>query len=312
MQEVVLVGLGSIGMGYDLSTSGILLNQTMTHLKAVSDSEFFSVIGVIDSEESRLSLARDIYSVRAVNSLNEIQSTNEIGLLAIATPTTTHLDVIKSIPAKMIPKILLIEKPAGKNSQECFQIAQWANSNSTLVFVNYFRRYLPKVKNARKYISGLILGKLLSVSVNSYGSLLNIFSHFMDLGLTVTGEHLFCGCPKSTYKNVQSELLLECTKCDVRYSFFGVGESKLTSQLRVCFENYQINIVNDGMEIIISDPNGDDLVSFKTAEDVYTNYQKIVYSAIANFSNDTQFLAGMNQAIQIHGFIESVGVDDGE
>jgi hypothetical protein len=134
----------------------------------------------------------------------------------------------------------------------------------------------------------------------------------MDLGLTVTGEHLFCSCPKSTYKKVKSDLLLECTKCDVRYSFFGVGESKVTSQLRICFENYQINIVDDGMKIIVSDPNGNGLVNFNTAEDVYMNYQKIVYSAIAHFSNDTHFLAGMNQAIEIHGFIESAGVGDDE
>jgi hypothetical protein len=312
MQEAVLIGLGNIGMGYDLTASGILINQTMTHLKAISDSEFFSVIGVIDSEKSRLSLARDTYSVRAVRSLNEIPSTSEIDLLTIATPTPTHLEVIESIPESMVPRILLIEKPAGNNSQECFRIAQWANSSSTLVFVNYFRRYLPKVKDARDYISALILGKLLSVSINSYGSVLNIFSHFMDLGLAVTGKHLFCSCPKSAPTGAKSNLQLECTKCAVHYSFVGVGRAKVTSKLRICFENYQIDIIDDGMEIIISEPKVDGLISFKTEKSVYMNYQKVVYSAIANFSNDTHFLAGMNQAIEIHSFIESARIGDGE
>jgi hypothetical protein len=134
----------------------------------------------------------------------------------------------------------------------------------------------------------------------------------MDLGLSVTGKHLFCSCPKSALTGANSNLLLECTKCGVHYSFFGVGQAKVTSKLRICFENYQIDVIDDGMEIIISNPKSDGLVSFKTEKSVYMNYQKVVYSAIANFSNDTHFLAGMSQAIEIHSFIESARIDDGE
>jgi len=312
MQDVVLIGLGNIGMGYDLSPSGILLDQTMTHLKALNDSEFYSICGVMDSKNSKLMLAREIFSVKAVCDLNEIQPINQIGLLAIATSTQTHIEVLESLPENLIPKILLIEKPAGASSQECLRIAQWANSYSALVFVNYFRRYFPRVKEARDFVSVLDLGRLLSVSINSYGSLLNIFSHFMDLGLTVTGTQLFCSCLKSTYREAGSGLLLECTKCDVLYSFFGVGLSKTISQSRICFENYQIDIDRDGMDILISKTNGDELVCFKTSEDVYMNYQQIVYSAIMSHSADTQYLAGMNQAIEIHKFVESARVGDGE
>jgi hypothetical protein len=312
MKEVVLIGLGKIGMGYDLSSSGILFNQTMTHLKALCDSDLYSVCGVMDTENSNLILARETYSVRTVSNLNEILPTKKIDLLTIATSTQTHLEILESLPENLIPKILLIEKPAGASSQECVQIAQWANSNSTLVFVNYFRRYLSKVKEARVFVSGLNLGKLLSVSINSYGSLLNIFSHFMDLGLTVTSKNLFCSCPKSTYMEAAPNLLLECTKCGVRYSFFGVGQSRVTSQLRICFENYQIDIDDDGMKILISEISGDGLVCFETSEDVYKNYQEIVYSAIGTFSKDTHFLSGMNQAIDVHRFIESTRVSDGK
>ena len=312
MQDVVLIGLGNIGMGYDLSPSGILLDQTMTHLKALSESEFYSICGVIDSEDSRLMLAREIFSVKAVSNLSEIHPTNKIGLLTIATSTQSHVEVLMSLPENLIPRILLVEKPAGTNSRECYQIAQWANSNSTLVFVNYFRRYLPKVKDARGFVSGLHLGRLVSISINSYGSLLNIFSHFMDLGLTITGKHLFCNCPKSAYKESESRLLLECPNCGVRYSFCGIGLSRMTSKSRICFENYQIDIDCDGMAIQISKPTGDGLVFFNTSEDVYINYQQIVYSAIMSHSADTQYLAGMNQAIEIHRFIESAGVYDGQ
>lgn len=312
MQDVVLLGLGNIGMGYDLSPSGILLEQTMTHLKALDDSRFYSDCWVMDPEKSKLSLAEKFYPVRAVNNLNEIQPTNAIGLITIATSTQTHLEVLESLPDILIPKILLIEKPAGANSQECFRIAQWANSNSTLVFVNYFRRYFPKVKEARDFVSELNLGRLLSVSINSYGSLLNIFSHFMDLGLTVSGTHMFCSCPKSTFEEIESNLLLECTKCAVKYSFYGVGQSRITSHSKLIFEKYQIDIQRDGMEILVSLPNGDELVRFNTSEDDYLNYQLIVYSAIMSHSAETQYLVGMDQAIEIHRFLESVGVRYGE
>lgn len=306
MQEVVLIGLGNIGMGYDLSSSGILLEQTMSHLKALTNSEVFSVCGVMDTDYSKLILAEKFYSVKAVSDLTEVQPKNEIGLLTIATSTHTHLEVLKSLPQNLIPQILLVEKPAGASSRECYQIAQWANSNSILIFVNYFRRYLPKVKDARDFVAGLNLGRLISVSINSYGSLINIFSHFMDLGLTVSSAHLFCSCPKSNYKKTESGLLLECTNCGVRYLFYGIGLERITSKSKICFENFHIEIDSDGMVILISKPNGDKLVCFQTSENDYVNYQQFVYSAILRYSTDTQYLAGMSQAIEIHEFIESL------
>jgi len=302
----VLVGLGDIGMGYDLSPLGILSNQTMTHLKALNDSQYYSVRAVVDTDNVKLLLAREIYSVTAVENLVKIDSPKKINLLTVATSTLTHVDVVESLPSHLIPKILLIEKPAGANSEECSRIAQWAAVNSSMIFVNYFRRFLPKVKDARAFVSGLSLGKLLSVSIDSYGTLLNIFSHFMDLSLTVTGVQLFCSCQKLTLKKHGSASFMVCMKCMVEYSFIGLGHPKKSTQIKICFENYQIDIELDGRKICILESDGVELVSFETSEAVYANYQQVVYSAIMNFSEDSRYLAGLDQAFQIHRFVESL------
>ena len=312
MNKSILFGLGNVGMGYDIEKSKVLPRQTMTHLKALAESEFFSVLAVVDLDIEKLIEAEKIYSVRAVKSLSEIEIDDKIDLLTVATHTSTHFEVLASLPSKWLPKVLLIEKPAGANYLECSQIHAWARANSIKVFVNYFRRFLPKVKDARSFVSNLELGKLISVSIEAYGTMANIFSHFMDLGLTITGTQIFCDCPKLVIEEADSKMSLKCVKCEVLYDFYGLGYPRKSCQSRICFENFQIEIDSDGMEIRITKRDGDELICFKTSEDVYLNYQQIVYSSIMSQSADTQYLAGMNQAIEIHRFMESAKVDHGE
>ncbi len=306
IKNAILLGLGKIGLDYDLSPSGFFPNQTMTHLNALLKSDIYRICAVADVDSTKREFVRNFYFGPAVSDLKQLKVLGGIDLLTLATPTSTHLAVLRDLPANLVPKIILIEKPVGVNLTECIDIHDWASSNSVTVFVNYFRRHLPSVKQARDYISQLELGSLCSVSVDSYGSMLNIFSHFMDLGMTLTNRKLYCGCPKSSLINNETKKSLVCNSCKVEYSFVGLHGPKKTSQSRICFENYSIDIHLDGMEVVITKSDGTKLVEFRTPESLYLNYQSLVYSDIGHRSEDWTYLIGLDQAIQIHKFVESM------
>ena len=294
-------------MGYDVSDSKVISGQTMTHLKALKESRDFQIIGVVDSDQLKSKVAEQCFSVETSKSPTEISVFSPPTLLTVATPTYSHRKVIEELPTGLIPKILLIEKPVGDSLKDSIYIRDWAAKNSVIVFVNYFRRYLPHVIDARNYLQRLNLGELISIEIDCYGEILNIFSHFMDLGMFLTGNLLFCDCKKKFVENSNLTSIIKCLECNVVYSFFGLGLKRKTCNAIFRFSNFQIAVHQDGMNIKITTSKGVAISSYQTPLTVYKNYQAFVYSKIANFSIDSEFLTGLEQSIQIHTFTQRMG-----
>jgi predicted dehydrogenase len=306
MNGAVLFGLGNVGMGYDFSPDGVLPEQTMSHVKALEFSDYFTLLAGIDSDERKLNLARNHYSSLFVSDVREINQSTKIRLVTVATPTNSHKSVVSDIPRTLIPEVLLIEKPAGMNSSECLWLEKWGEETSTKIFVNYFRRFLPEIQNARNFLSDMNLGDLISVQIFAYGTLKNIFSHFMDLGLFLSGRNLFCRCKKEILLKDQSNLDFNCLSCDVVYEFNGLNTQKRDCSVIIKFTNCTFNVILDGRSIIILNPSGVVVGTFVTSMKDYMNYQEIVYSEIAKGESGNCALVGLDEAISIHAFLESL------
>ena len=306
MHSAILIGLGNVGMGYDLSPGGVLPEQTMSHLKALEFSDDFILLAGIDSDERRLSVARKHYSSSFVRSVRELNHSAKITLVTVATPTTSHKRVVSEIPKSLIPDVLLIEKPAGVNLSESLWLKKWGADNSTQIYVNYFRKFLPEIRNARNFLSELSLGDLISVQIFAYGSLRNIFSHFMDLGSFLSGRNLFCGCKKGVLRIERLNLKFHCLSCDVVYEFYGLGAPKQDCSVKIIFTNYTFDISLDGRSIVIKSSHGIMVKTFVTSTKDYMNYQEFVYSEIAKGAYGDHSLAGLGEATDIHAFLESL------
>jgi predicted dehydrogenase len=293
-------------MTYDLSSSGKLVNQTMTHLKALAESKHFNLVAAVDNDIGKLEIANRHYSVKTEMNLVDVSIEEKVSLLTVATTTNSHKNLLENLPEFLEPRVLLIEKPVGMNQLDARWVREWARQKSIQVYVNYFRNYLPEVENAKTYLTSLDLGFLISITIESYGELLNIFSHFIELANHITGIPMFCTCTKDLLETSATSFESRCSNCGVIVNLNGVGLAKRTSTITIEFSNYRVEVLNDGMNISVQSSDGVVLQTFLIPIDVYNNYQSYVYDYIATHPLGGASYSGMEQAIRVHDFIESV------
>ena len=304
--STVLVGLGKIGVGYDLDENVFRKGQTYTHLKSILENEKFYALAIIDTNPQVL---------KQINSLVNITSGTEIllpwiskkfELLVIACPTSKHLKVLKDASKAAKFNYLLIEKPVGASKIECFEIQEITKSQSIEVYVNYFRRYLRSTNEVKAFLNSIQKGAFLSAQIKSYGTLANIFSHFIDLGIEITGADIFCACPKISQSNNPGNVVLHCYKCNSQITLIGINDSPNKSEVVLNFERIEIRIINNGFDFVVWNKFSDIRLEFKSTPYEIANYQQLVYSKISAVLGKPNSISGLDQALSVHGFLDSV------
>ena len=304
--STVLIGLGKIGVGYDFSDSGLEKGQTFTHLKALMESQSFVVDAIVDSDQAVLDRFRNLVQIESGTSLSLLPNIRNFDLLVLACPTKNHLQVLKNSISAASFNYLLIEKPVGINYLECLEIEELTNFNRIEVYVNYFRRYLRTTRDVKAYLDSIDKGAFQSATIKSYGTLQNIFSHFIDLSLEITKSCIFCSCPKSLLSKNASGITVHCDHCVSQISIIGINDSKCDSEVILNFERIKIKIINNGFDFEVIDIYSDKYKEFKSTQYEIRNYQEIVYSAISTVLGTPNSLSGLAQAISVHRFIESI------
>lgn len=310
MITVQLIGLGNIGIGYDMSKDGFLDGQTKTHAKAILESCDFELISFTDTSVEKVAATQKF--VKDLKNLGDqfLETTLDPDLAVVAVCTTAHVSVVESLI--YTPKTLIIEKPGGSTAIECSRIASWGVENNVRIFINYFRRFLSCSVDTRLHLSKLITGDFLSAEINAYGSLLNIFSHFIDLGIFLTGRQIFCACTNKILRAVGDGLFVVCESCNASFRLGGIGKLKSAISMVLKFEFIEILITQDGKRIEIVDKVERVSTVFECEISEYENYQKVVYGkigAMLRCEEVEESYLGLEQAKKVHLFLESVDLN---
>jgi hypothetical protein len=181
-RSVSVVGLGKMGLGYDLD-QGELMQTAKSHIGALQRFSNFEHINGVDRDFEHIPRSPTLASIRFVNFQSFSTSYNfDYDLLVLATPTNSHYTVLQTLIEVHRFKAAIIEKPCGLNPVECRQILDLLESNEVLWQVNYFRSELPNTLKALNvtHSMGLIPKR---ASIYGYGDVLNIFSHFIHLAI---------------------------------------------------------------------------------------------------------------------------------
>ena len=313
MISVLLIGLGNIGIRYDIKGGGFIRGQTWSHAKAILESNDFELTSFTDESLEKLTTAHRVMDLANVKD-NEIHlSDTSFDLVVVAVSTTQHANVVNSLTYP--PKLLVLEKPGGSNSIECTRISSWAFENDVHVFVNYFRRYLSCSVRSRLYIGKLITGRFLSAEINAYGTLLNIHSHFIDLAFFLTSQRIFCDCTAKLKSQTGGTLVISCEACDATFRLGGIGSLKQDISLKLEFEYFEVFATQDGKRIEIVDKVNQVSTVFECELNEYDNYQKVVYEKIGAMLRSgviEECYLGLEQANWVHLFLESVDLKDEE
>ena len=180
----LLIGLGQIGLTYDIKDSCINLasDQVRTHAKSLYFNPDFNLIAGIDPISQNRELFSNTFQLPAFMSLDEAFDNlkfNHLDLVTIAVPPYLQFSVLSDLYQFASPKVILLEKPICGLDDNIHQIEDLISTHSpyTSFFVNYHRNYLPQTGQVTRLIKSGQLGDLI------YGSLL------YGKGLMMNGSH---------------------------------------------------------------------------------------------------------------------------
>ena len=184
MLKVAIIGLGKIGLEYDLKKPSFYYHS---HLKSLIHHQNFDIRALIDKNKKILSLKilNKFDTFKNLDSLDEL----DFDMVVIAVPTKHHLSIFKDVCKKLKKvKYILFEKPVGQNLSECEKIIKLSRKKKITIYVNYIRNYQKKVINFFINQKNINLNNINITKIFYTGSIINNCSHFISLIIKIYGE----------------------------------------------------------------------------------------------------------------------------
>lgn len=201
---------------------------------------------------------------------------------------------------------ILLEKPMGINSAEAIEIYRLVQKNNQKLYVNYFRRYLPNLQNLFISKEFMNRGNLLKVEINAYGSLRNIFSHYIDLLVFCQGRKILDNCIINKIKSHKNTIYFTDASSEVQYVMNGIGELENPCTMEMVFQRCSISFEQDGANITLKDRNYGNVQSFNMDKNQFLHYQSIVLNELCKKFTKPAHYSHILDCISIHKFIENV------
>jgi predicted dehydrogenase len=177
--SVALIGLGGIGMCYDSKLPDT--DYVFSHARAFTRHPDFTILGAADPvRESREQFAAT-YNAPSFATVPELLSRLAADVVIVASPTHTHLEVVRDVLRNSHPKLILCEKPLAYDSAEADEIVRLCREQGVLLFVNYIRRADPGVIDVKARLDDGRIGLPFKGVVWYSKGLLHNGSHFLDL-----------------------------------------------------------------------------------------------------------------------------------
>ena len=195
--RTLLVGLGGIGVGYDLTSlahddaSARAGSMVRTHAAAIQTCVATALVGGVDPCGERRAEFEAAFQAPSWASLEEVPPV-QVDIVVVATPTSTHREVAAQALSIFSPRLLLCEKPVGTSAADTRSIVAMAEHHGTAMVVNYFRHYLPAVRDIRDTIRRGQFGAFTGGSVLYSHGLRRNGSHFVALLLWLLGDAQVC------------------------------------------------------------------------------------------------------------------------
>ena len=118
------------------------------HIKHLSNHKGVDFVGVFDTNEDSLKNICDEFSVKPLQSLEELISSCEA--VNIVTPTNTHFDIARKFLNQK--KDVFIEKPLTNTVEEALSLINLAKTNECIVQVGHIERFNPTINKLKELV----------------------------------------------------------------------------------------------------------------------------------------------------------------
>lgn len=193
MLNVLIVGCGNIGGGFDLDYNGDL--PPCTHAGSFAENQRFKIVGCVDPDREKSQQFQARWEIDYIFSTiaEVVDSSLAIDVVSICSPTDHHKnDVLNAI--KLQPKLIFCEKPITPSVEESRYLISLCESHNILLAVNYHRRWDDKIIQLKQSIIEKEHGELRSIIGVYNKGILNNGSHLLDFLNYLLGELEIVAC----------------------------------------------------------------------------------------------------------------------
>lgn len=251
--NTLIVGLGQMGLGYDYN-----LNHNeylISHSAAVNAHPNFKLWGGVDPAPLKQADFQRKYKGKVFSSLNEVPSRASIDIICLAPPTDFHYQEFEKVLA-FKPKVILVEKPFGKDITQAKQLLAKAKQQDCLVIVNYIRRFEPSILSLKQLIRSNNIGHITQGIIRYNKSLYNIGSHFINLLLFLLGPvtHISAlGTNRTKVSPLTPEFILYFKDTPIYFFASDFEEESLLHlvDMQLLTSQTRIDYVNGGTDMLI-------------------------------------------------------------
>ncbi len=176
--KVMVVGLGQIGMGYDLSLEAEFI---YSHARAFATHPDFELIGGVDPDAQLRTIFEQTYACPAYDDISAALVAQAADVVTIAVPTSYHQAALMEILEHARPQVILCEKPLADDPGAAQAMVNACASRGVALYANYIRRSDPgAIEVGRRIACGLIEAPIKGVVWYSKGLRHNGL-HFLNL-----------------------------------------------------------------------------------------------------------------------------------
>ena len=179
MKKVLIVGLGSIGLEYDLKLDPT--NYIYTHSRSFAKSKFFDLVGAIDTDPKKRKIFSQHYSCPTFSSIKTASENVNPDLVVISVPTKMHLQIVEEVILAFKPRAILLEKPISYDLNQSIEIAEMCLNNKIDLFVNFYRRSDPGVLKVKSMLNEMSITKPFKGILWYPKGFIHNGSHFINL-----------------------------------------------------------------------------------------------------------------------------------
>jgi predicted dehydrogenase len=172
-QRGLLIGCGNIGALYDLDS-----DEVRTHAKAFSRRSI--PFDVIDPNVERADLIATRYATRAYRDLAAVDL-QRYQVVSLCSDTGSHAAYLRVLLSANVP-LIFCEKPVAADAADLRELRELHDQSTSVVLVNYMRRFLPPYHRLRDRIGQWTpRSRLQSLVIRYHRGFLNNAGHALDL-----------------------------------------------------------------------------------------------------------------------------------
>lgn len=262
--SAAVIGLGSIGQGYDYDTEGLIL----THARAFTRHPGFELMAGVDPDANQRERFERQYRLPAYPDFAAMFAAAKPEVMALSVPTSLHAAIFAQILAAR-PQAILCEKPLAPTLTDARGMVAAAAAAGCVLAVNYVRRSDPGVQELKQAIDARQYGEIYKGVAWYSKGLRNNGTHLIDLLCYLLGEVDVYALLEPGRKWQQLD-----PEPDFRIRF-GATEVYFLSAREECFSHFRIELLATGGRLVYAD-GGSDVRARRVCDDpVFSGYRRL-------------------------------------